>query len=285
MKTKIIQQTAFVTADVNINGEKKEVIVAFIDFIKMNAPEPSKDEHSVDIHEDNFLECIFNFAEPEQFWEENIELKDYEGTPIPKDTPDVLVYLTDGTSFWQFPFRNKPLNGNIIKCDSVKDYCKAIGTTNYGTRGMNNIELAGLAYMVTEEQAYKDVYYLTNTYKMQSNTAQALLGVVLPQRVTKAVTIGAKKDAPVSARTLEQAELLYQTNYRIFGEKIAKARYAANAINFLLKQYDFDTVLKAIKSIEFDAAQQIRLAGCNEKENCIICCLMESITQKVVKAV
>lgn len=280
MKSKIHNETAYFSAEIDLNGDIKQVIPAFIEYAKMEVPNLVNDKHSLDIKEDYLLECTFNFAEPAQFWKESIELTDYNGTLIPVDTPDVLVYLPDGVSYWQFPLRDNALRGNLVVYDNLEDYYKAIGATNYYTRGMNNVELAGLAYLVSQDDAYRNVHYLANKYQIPFNTSQKLLDVSLKQRITKAITLGVKSNIPVQCRKLEYADCLYKTIHRSLGEKIAKARYAVNAANLLIKKYNFDTVLKAIESIEFEDAEYIRIASCNDKESCIMGCLVEIIAKK-----
>lgn len=263
------ERVPYKTVNAIIGGEHKKIILAYSKY----SMEQPKDKQNLKekIDPSKLLDVIFNLAEAEIFWNEDIKLVDANGMPIPKGTPDTYTLCDQASTFARAQIDEILKNVKINKFESVADYAQAIGTSELFSRAMNNVEKIGCAVLATGDKAYRAVHEFAKEFNITSNSAQLYLDIKLSPVVTSVMTMGYKPEVtPVLGRSPEDARILFNQACRTFG-KSAKNRYVPRVVNALLRdeRYNLDILMKAMLIIPAEEIATMLEMDCGSKESCI----------------
>ena len=218
------------------------------------------------------LPVIFNFAKPDIFWNEGIDLFDSEGYPISPNTPNTYVFCDTADTFWRVSIEKCLDNVIIHDFASVEEYANAVGNTMLYSRGLNNVEKIGYAALATGDQATKAVYDFAKTNNVPISIAQLYLDVTLKPTTVQTMLLGKKPElSPVLGRQPEEAQTLYEQMARTFTKGSAKKRYAIRVVNSLMKTqgYNMASIMDCLQEIPAHQVAMAELEGCDTKEACI----------------
>lgn len=257
------------TVNAIIDGEHKKIILAYSKY----SMEQPKDKLNLKekIDPNKLLDVIFNLAEAEIFWNEDIELFDANGMRIPKGTPDSYVLCDQASTFARAQIDEVLKNVKINNFKSVADYAQAIGSSELFSRAMNNVEKIGCVVLATDDKAYRAVHEFAKEFNITSNSAQLYLDIKLSSVATSIMTMGYKPEvAPVLGRSPEDARRLFNQACRTFG-KSAKNRYVPRVVNALLRdeRYNLDILMNAMLIIPAEDIATMLEMDCGNKESCI----------------
>ena len=254
-----------------IDGEAKEITLARTIY-SMDKLKKNQEKLLEVVDKSKLLDEIFHFSTPEIFYQEGIELYDWNDEPIAEGTENVLVPIETSQTYWRFTFDDVLKHVQIHTFVSVEEYAQVTGTTDLFSRSRNTVEKMGVAALATGDETYKAVYELARRTGMPGSSAMAYLKVELKGRTTVEMSMGfKKKEIPVASRTYEEAFDLYQQICFTFTPAEAKKRYAIRAINTVIHAggYSFETIMSALKSIPSDKIRHALLMDCGSKEACI----------------
>lgn len=254
-----------------IDGEEKEITLARTIY-SMDKLKKKQEKLLEVVDKSKLLDEIFHFATPEIFYQEGIELYDWNNEPIAEGTENVLIPIETSQTYWRFTFDDVLKHVQIHTFASVEEYAQVTGTTDLFSRSRNTVEKMGVAALATGDETYKAVYELARKTGMPGSSAMAYLGVQLKGSTTVEMSMGFKqKEIPVTSRTCEEAFALYQQICFTFTPAEAKKRYAIRAVNSVIHAggYDFETIMNALKSIPSDKIHHALLVDCGSKETCI----------------
>lgn len=252
-----------------INGEVRKIVLGYSVY-NMERPKDKKDLKSL-LDKEKMLSVTFHLAPASIFWKEGIELKDANGDVIPQDTPNVYVPCDTPDTYWRFETDDILKNVEIHEFASLQEYGQAIGITTLYSRKLNNVEQIGVAAIASKNGSYSAIHELAQKFNVPMNTAMSIYGVRLKQAQTMQLAMGLEvKDIPELKRSKEQAERLIETIGVVFGEKEMGKRYAVNAINAVIKKYDFDTVIDGLEKIPASTITIYKMSECHEKEACLV---------------
>lgn len=263
-KTK--EEVAQTTRIVCINGEEKTFVVAHTKY-SMELPK-DKDNYIGSLDRSKMLSCIYHFATPEIFWNENVELYDEENNLIEKGTENVLVSCPTADTFWRWSVEEKFEKAEIHTFKSVEEYAQTIGCTNLYSRGLNNIEKMGIAALATGDNATIAVFEFAKKYNMPITTAQLYFDYKLKPTKLMSMTMGEiPENIPTLGRTVEDATALFEQTKDTF-KKNAMKRYAIRSINMLLHkdEYSFDEMMETLKIIPSNEIENAESAPCEDKQ-------------------
>ena len=260
-KEKVVQTTKLA----KINGEYVEITPAYTDY-SMELPNYNekfceKLEHS------KLLPVVFNFAKPEVFWKEGIQLYDRAGDPIEEGRPNVYVECSSAES-WRVWIDKKLERVELHEFSSVQDYAQAVGTSNLYSRGLNNTEKTGIAALATGNEAYKAVFEFAKKHGLTSTAANLYLNVKMTKLQMMKMSTGLEPKAkPELGRSVEEAEALLTQTIEVFGENAHK-RYVIRPINTLThkKEYSCEMIMNALCKITKDEALSIKVAKSDDRE-------------------
>ena len=202
------------------------------------------------------LPVIFNFAKPDIFWNEGIDLFDSEGYPISPNTPNTYVFCDTADTFWRVSIEKCLDNVIIHDFASVEEYAKAVGNTMLYSRGLNNVEKIGYAALATGDQATKAVYDFAKTNNVPISIAQLYFDITLKPTTVQTMLLGKKPElSPVLGRQPKEAQTLYEQMARTF------TKGSAN--------YNMASIMDCLQEIPAHQVAMAELEGCDTKEACI----------------
>lgn len=148
------------------------------------------------------------------------------------------------------------------------------------------MEQIGVAAIASKNESYTAIHELAQKFNVPMTTAMSIYGVRLKQAQTMQLAMGLEvKDIPELKRSKEQAERLIETIEFVFGEKEMGKRYAVNAINAVIKKYDFDTVIDGLEKIPASIITIYKMSECHEKEACLVAEMVSFIEElRIAKA-
>ena len=253
-----------------INGEEKEITVAFTDY-SMELPK-NMDAQLKGANPKLRFEVKFHFAEPEVFWQNSINLFDRNGKYIEPNTEKVLVSCPTADTYWRL-FEDNVLNDvQVHTFSTIEEYAQTISNTMLLSRGLNNVEKIGYAALATGDKAAKAVFVFAKKNNMPVSTAQLFLDIQFKPVAVKAMLLGKKPSVtPALGRAEEQAQSLFDQMFLTFGKGAARSRYAITAVNSLMKRskYTYDEIMVCLKAIPSCEISQALLMGCGERSDCI----------------
>ena len=280
---------------------KKEKVVTTTKLAKINGEyveiTPAYTEYSMELPEYNEklcekLDCnklfpvLFNFANPEVFWKEGIQLYDRTGKAIEKGTPNVYVDCSRAES-WRVWIDEKLERVEVLEYSSVQEYAQAVGASNLYSRGLNNTEKIGIAALATGNEAYKAVFEFAKKHELSSSAANLYLDVKMTKlQIMKMSTGFIPKTEPELGRSVEEAEKLLSQATKTFGEN-ARKRYAIRAINVLDHQdeYNFDMIIEAMQKITENEVNVIGITPSDARESTISSMLTRHMEKQPLKDV
>lgn len=267
-----------------INGEVREIILGYSVY-NMERPKDKKDLMSL-LDKKKMLSVIFHLAPASIFWKEGIELKDANGDVIPQDTPNVYVPCDTPDTYWRYGIGDVLENVEVHNFASLQEYGQAIGNTTLYSRKLNNVEQIRVAAIASKNKSYTAIHDLAHKFDVPMTTAMSAYGVRLKQAQTMQLAMGLEvKDIPELNRSKGQAERLIETIGLVFGEKEMGKRYATNAINAVIKKYDFDTVINSLEKIPASTITIYKISECHEKEACLVAEMVSFIEElRIAKA-
>jgi len=243
-----------------INGEYVEITPAYTEY-SMELPDYNgKLCENLDCNK--LFPVLFNFANPEVFWKEGIQLYDRAGKAIEKGTANVYVDCSTADS-WRVWIDKKLERVELHEYSSVQEYAQAVGASNLYSRGLNNTEKIGIAALATGNEAYRAVFEFAKKHELTSTAANLYLNVKMTKLQMMKMSTGLElKTKPELGRSVEDAEALLSQVKEKFGSKNAHKRYAICAINILncQKKYDLEVIVNAVQALteidleEFKAA-------------------------------
>lgn len=257
------------TKNLIINGKNEAKIIAIVPTTR-EITEVKAGSIYTKINEDDILKQVTHFAKPQIFWENDIQLEDLDGALIEKGTENVVVWQdTAGTAF-TIKYTRKPILAEIHEYTDLEDFYRKIAVTEVTTKQMNNVEWTGIAAAVSKREWMIALSNFCKKYKVPKNTGELYLNIKVSNNTVKFLGCGINTEIEdtVSSRSLKDAELLYQTAFRILDSKAAKSRYVPTALNRLLKKYELNIVIDALKQIEFDEARLLEMTACEDKADC-----------------
>ena len=271
------------TATISVNGKNEVVIPALREGGRVLNQMSTQDELIFKgIDSANLLDVVFNFTDSKPFFDAGFKLTDILGTPIPNSLPEgsprVLVYLDDAVTFWQWGKRE--VYPSVIRdFETMNEALIAIGTTDYFSRQLDNIQAVGLAASVSGNSVLSSVWRFATENKVSMNTAKLYLKT---SNVTVRVSRVISMDLPIEAelkqeRTYEEASVLYQALVKAArSTKVAGSRYFISAINGIMA-FTFDEILRALECISHDEAKSMQVKSCNDKEYCFSCIMSDHL--------
>lgn len=269
-----------------IDGEVKEIIPVILKDYSMDRPTDKK-KLIEKLDKESMLDCIFHLTDAKIAFDENLTVTDLNGKEISKETfcniKDFTYLVCDtADSYWRFTSDKVLNNTQIHEFASIQDYFKAIGSTNLYSRGLNTIEKIGVAAMVSGDEAYKEVHKFAKANNIPVSTAQHYFDVKFSTSTTLKMTIGLEVKTPTLQRTVEEAQIAYETVKLVMGEKAASSRYAIEAINTLTHiNHSFDSVINAVKDIKASDLGVMEIGQCKEKTACLSCVITKYIKEEI----
>lgn len=272
------------TKELIINGNKEVKIIAMAPTTR-EITEVKAGSIYTKINEDDILKQVTHFAKPDIFWENGIQLTDFFGALIEEGTANVAVWQDTAGAAFTIRYTSMPILAEIHEYNNLDDFYRKIAVTEITTKQMNNVEWTGIAAAVSKREWLIALSTFCKKYKVPKNTGELYLNIKVSNAAVKFLGCGinAENEDTVSSRSLKDAELLYQTAFRILDSKAAKSRYVPTALNRLLKKYDLNVVIEALKQIEFDEARLLEMTACEDKADCYydaIGCVIADLLQK-----
>lgn len=241
-----------------INGEYVEITPAYTKY-SMELPEYNE-KFCEKLDHSKLLPVIFNFAKPEVFRKEDVQLYDRTGKAIDEGTPNVYVVCSTADS-WRVWIDKKLERIELHEYSSVQEYAQAVGATNLYSRGLNNTEKIGIAALATGNEVYKAVFEFAKKHDITSTAAKLYLDVKMTKLQIMKMSTGLEHKAkPELGRSVEEAEVLLSQVKESFGKENARKKYAISAINMLKdqKNYGFDTIINAVQDLTETELEEIK---------------------------
>ena len=260
-KEKAVQTTKLA----KINGEYIEITPAYTEY-SMELPDYNE-KLCEKLDRSKLFPVLFNFANPEIFWKEGIQLYDRTGQAIEKGTPNVYVDCSRADS-WRVWIDKKLERVELHEYDSVQDYAQAVGASNLYSRGLNNTEKIGIAALATGNEAYKAVFEFAKKHGLTSTAANLYLDVKMTKLQMMKMSTGLEpKTRPELGRSVEEAEAIFAQTTEVFGENAHK-RYVIRPINTLThkKEYSREMIMNALCKIPKNEALTIEAAKPDDRE-------------------
>lgn len=269
-----------------IGSEEKQIIPVILKDYSMDRPTDKK-KLAEKLDKNCMLDCIFHLTNAEMAFNEGLTITDLDGKEISEETFNQIkdfTYLTCDTadSYWRYTTDKVLRNVQIHEFPSIQAYFKAIGCTNLYSRGLNTIEKIGVAAMVTGDEAYKEIHKFAKANNISISTAGRYFDFKFSTADTLKKLIGQMETTVTLQRTMEEAQLAYDTVKTVMSEKEASSRYVIDAINALIhSNHSFDSVIKAMNEIKASELGLIDLGKCREKTTCLACTISKYITEEV----
>lgn len=265
-----------------INGEYVEITIAYTKY-SMELPDYNE-KFCENLDRDKLFPVIFNFAKPDVFRKEGVQLCDRAGNPVEADKPNVYVDCSSSES-WRVWIDEKLERVEVHEYSSVKEYAQAVGASNLYSRGLNNTEKIGIAALATGNEAYKAVFEFATNHELTSTVANLYLDVKMTKlQIMKMSTGFIPKTEPELGRSVEEAEKLLSQATKTFGEN-ARKRYAIRAINVLDHQdeYNFDMIIQAMQKITANEVNVIGITPSDARESTISSMLTRHMEKQPLK--
>lgn len=248
-----------------INGEYVEITPAYTEY-SMELPEYNE-KLCEKLDHGKLLPVIFNFAKPEVFRKEGVQLYDRAGKAIDEGTPNVYVVCSTADS-WRVWVDKNLERVELHEYSSVQEYAQAVGATNLYSRGLNNTEKIGIAALATGNEAYRAVFEFAKNHGLTPTTANLYLDVKMTKTQMMKMSTGmVPKTEPVLGRSTDEAEALLAHTTEVFGENAHK-RYVIRPINSLThkKEYSCEMIMNALCKITKNEASTIEAAKPDDRE-------------------
>lgn len=249
--------------NVEIDGEKKEVIPAFT---KFSIPRRNPPIFLRDVDRKKLLPTLFPFTEPAIFRAENHQLFDFNGTEIPKELDEkVLVYLDKADNLQLFEvLAEETLLAKIVKFDNISEAYRSVSLSFAYTQLPQKDGWMRLSSAVTTESVLSDITSFVEHHKVSGTTAQAYFSLkVKVTDLKKACTLGLSPlDGENTPRTKEQANKLYEAVQKTLTAKIANKTRIAREIDALTRHFenDVDKIVSALNNLDPKAIKKISKA-------------------------
>lgn len=266
----------FKTVKAVINNEKRNVILAITEYsMKCSKLKPE----TLDLlEEDNLLDVIFHFANPDIFRKEDVVLYDLSGKVIPKEEENVFVLCDTADTYWRVYKDTVLKHVQVHNFSSLEEYGKAIGCTNFYSRSMDKIEQIGTAYLVSKEKAIQKVHRFCMEFGTPASTAEKYLQCSLSASQIQKLQIGMSVKNSISmGRSYEEAKQLFETALRTFGEKEAKKRYIIDACNAVLEHVSIDVLIDALAILPSQEVIMYKASKCGSSASCLTYTLTEFV--------
>ena len=254
-----------------IDGAEQEITILFLANYQMAQP---KDKAGIlsEMDKSNLLDVIFNLAKPDCFIREGEPLVDMNGNPVLSlegiENPFVACQTAD--TYWRFPLEERLENVRVHEFESIQDYFKSIGCTMAYSRGLNALELAGVAAQASGNETYKVIYDFARKNDLNQNSASLYLGVKLRKEQTLQLSVGNNElSVPKLERTEEEAQELFNAVEVCLGKGGAKNRYGIQVANYFIKQYGQEITVAAFRLIPASAISVYKLMACGDKVSCL----------------
>ena len=264
IKEKVVTTTKLA----KINGEFVEITPAYTEY-SMELPDYNE-KLCEKLDCSKLFPVLFNFANPEVFWKEGIQLYDRTGKPIEEGTPNVYVDCSRADS-WRVWIDKKLERVELHEYSSVQEYAQAVGTSNLYSRGLNNTEKIGIAALATGNEAYKAVFEFAKNHELSSTAANLYLDVKMTKlQIMKMSTGFIPKTEPELGRSVHEAEKLLSQAIKTCGGN-ARKRYAVRAINALdhRDEYNLDMIIEAMQKITQTEVNVIEITPSDARESTI----------------
>jgi hypothetical protein len=248
-----------------INGEYVEITPAYTKY-SMELPDYNE-KLCEKLERSKLFPYLFNFAKPEVFWKEGIQLYDRTGKPIEEGKPNVYVDCSSSES-WRVWIDEKLERVELHDYSSVQEFAQAVGTSNLYSRGLNNTEKTGIAALATGNEVYRAVFDFAKEHDISSTAANLYLDVKMTKLQMMKMSTGLETKAkPELGRSVEEAEALLTQTIEVFGENAHK-RYVIRPINTLThkKEYSCEMIMNALCKITKDEALSIKAAKSDDRE-------------------
>lgn len=265
-----------------INGEYVEITIAYTKY-SMELPDYNE-KFCENLDRDKLFPVIFNFAKPDVFRKEGVQLYDRAGNPVEADNPNVYVDCSSSES-WRVWIDETLERVEVHEYSSVQEFAQAVGISNLYSRGLNNTEKIGVAALATGNEAYKAVFEFAKKHNLSSTAANLYLDVKMTKlQIMKMSTGFIPKTEPELGRSLEEAEKLLSQATKTFGEN-ARKRYAIRAINVLDHQdeYNFDMIIEAMQKITVNEVNVIGITPSDARESTISSMLTRHMEKQPLK--
>lgn len=198
-------KVVYKTVKAIIKGKEQEVILGY-SIYNMERPKDKGGLLSL-LDRKKLLNVIFHITHAKIFWDENIELKDANGTIIPKGTPKVYVSCDTPDTYWRYTVDETLQNVEVHDFASIQEYGQAIGNSTLHSRKANNVEALGFAAVASKNSTYNSIYNFAKKHEVPMNTAMLYFYVKLQQTQTMQLAMGLDvKDIPELKRTEEDAD-------------------------------------------------------------------------------
>lgn len=264
------EEVVNVTKTAVINGEDKEIVLAYTEY-DMEQPKDSR-KLMEKIDTSKLFKCFYHLTKPDIFWKEGVKLVDENGNIIEEGTENVYVSCPTSETFWRRGLEEKLEYVEIHTFKSVKEYAQAVGCTNLYSRGLSNIEKIGIAALATGDEACKTVFEFAKENKLNVTTAKLYLDYKVKPADIQSMTMGIWEEArPELGRKKEEAQELLDKVKEKFG-KNAQKRYVIRVVNSLLRtndDYSLEKVKEAIGKVTEAEEDKIKDANSAEKESII----------------
>lgn len=251
-----------------INNEERNVILAITEY---NMKRSKLKPETLDLlEEDSLLDVIFHFANPDIFRKEDVELYDLSGQVIPKEEENVFVLCDTADTYWRVHKDTVLKHVQVHNFSSFEEYGKAIGCTNFYSRSMDKIEQIGIAYLVSKENATKEVYRFCMEFGTPASTAEKYLQCSLSASQIQKLQIGISVKNSISmGRSYEEAKELFEAASCTFGEKEAKKRYIIDACNAVLEHVSIDVLIDALAILPSQEVIMYKASKCGTNASCL----------------
>lgn len=254
-----------------IDGQEQKITPLLLTNHQMIQPKDKAGTLS-GIEEKKLLPVIFNLAKPEPFMKEDEPLVDMNGNPVLslEGLENPLVACQTADTYWRLPLEDRLENVRVHEFTSVQDYFKSIGNTIVYSRGLNALELAGVAAQASGNETYKVAYDFACRNDLTLNSASLYLDIKLRKEQTLQLSVGNNElSVPQLGRTTEKAQELFNAVEGALGKGGAKNRYGAQVANYFIKQYGLEITVIAFRSVPASEITVYKLMSCGDKVSCL----------------
>ena len=259
----------YVTTEAIIEGQTKEVIVAFS---RYNMQVKVKENIFKLAEPEKMLRVIYHFSKPEVFWGNNIELFDRDGNLITPGTENVLVHMDTASTSGRILCEKVLSDIEIHEYATIEEYAQAVGNTMLLSRGLNTIEKVGYAALATGDKTTMAIFDFATKNKIPMSVAEDYLQTHLRPTTVLPMTVGKKPAVTlILGRSPEEAQELFDQMVRTFTKGSAGKRYAIRVVNSLFKDNKFtkEDIMTCLRTIPANDVSAAELMDCGIREACI----------------
>ena len=225
------------------------------------------------ITHDKFERVPLYVTKADLFYEADIELRDLNGSTLPKGTLNVYVPVDHANSYWQWASYHEHNLNAMVKAGteltienvrikgfaSLQEFAQYRGVNNVLSRGFNSLEKAGNAALATQHEFFNKVYQKTMELKANISvvTKYYNLGKTLSQKVWNNAMLGVV-EATVTEYDLNKGdEIITLLQDKKVSKDTIRHRYMIDAITMLANyapnagndRIGIDGVLNTIKTL------------------------------------